>query len=274
MTERLEDVRRRRAVIDEIGEVVGALRAIAAAHTTEAQAALDAVSVYEGHVAAALASMAAPEATFAAAEGPGLVVVVGAAQGFCGGYPARVAEAVLRIAPQDAGILVIGQRTRAMLEEAGVSPVWSADLPAATRFVPALASAVTDALLELGDHHPGPIVALSGSDRPGLPIESWRIWPPEPREAATSVGAASPPLTTLPPAALLRGLLAESLFAEAVRAIIQGLCSENRARVEAMVRAQSNLKRRRAEVEQRYRQARQEQMTTEVIELSMGDRAL
>ncbi|MBL4543589.1 MAG: F0F1 ATP synthase subunit gamma, partial [Rhodobacteraceae bacterium] len=47
-----------------------------------------------------------------------------------------------------------------------------------------------------------------------------------------------------------------------------GLRVENRARVEAMARAQSNLKTRRTEVDQRYRQARQEQMTTEVIELS------
>ena len=271
MTERLEDVRRRRAVIDEIGEVVGALRAIAAAHSSEAQGALDAISTYERHVADALTRLAAP-AEASAADGPGLVVVVGASQGFCGGYPARVAEAALALGPRD-GMLVIGQRTELMLSDAGVTPVWSADLPAVTRYVPALASAVTDALLELGERHPGPISALSGADRPGLPIESRRIWPPAPREASPAAAAAPPVLTTLPTASLLRGLLAETLFAEVARTIMQGLQVENRARVEAMARAQSNLKTRRAEVDQRYRQARQEQMTTEVIELSMGARA-
>lgn len=271
MTERLEDVSRRRAVIDEIGEVVGALRAIAAAHSTEAQAALEAITVYEEQVASALARLAVP-VVLPKVDGPGLTLVVGAAQGFCGGYPARVAEAAQKLAPGGSGLLVVGQRTKAMLSDSGIAPAWSADLPAATRFVPALASAVTDALLDLGERFPGPIMALSGTDAPGLPVHTRAIWPPEPRHQEASAGAAAPPLTTLPNAALLRGLLAETLFAEVARTIMQGLRIENRARVEAMARAQSNLKSRRAEVDQRYRQARQEQMTTEMIELSMGER--
>lgn len=272
MTERLEDVRRRRAVIDEIGEVVAALRAIAAAHSADAQGALDAISAYEANVAGALARLATP-VTAPPAEGAGLVVVVGAAQGFCGGYPARVAGAALRLAPGGAGVLVIGQRTLSMLRDRGVSPVWSADLPATASFVPALASTVTDALLDLGERHPGPIIAVSGADRPGLPAESRRIWPPPPApKGGARRNDGGPPVTTLDPAALIRGLLTETLFAEVARTLMQGLRIENRARVEAMARAQTNLKSRRAEVEQRYRQARQEQMTTEVIELSMGER--
>lgn len=269
MSERPESVRRRRAVIDEIGDVVGALRAIAAAHSTEAQGALDAIAVYERHVAAALMRLAAP-VTSPGANGPGVTVVVGAAQGFCGGYPARVAEAALKLVPHRSGLLVIGRRTEAMLAYAGVSPAWSADLPSATRFVPALASAVTDAVLDLSDSHPGPIAALSGADRPGLPIETRRIWPPERSGTAPAAGAPSTPLTTLPSAVLVRSLLAETLFVELARTILHGLQAENRARIEAMARAQSNLKIRRAEVDHRYRQARQEQMTTEVIELSTG----
>jgi F-type H+-transporting ATPase subunit gamma len=272
MTERLEDVRRHRAVIDEIAEVVGALRAIAAAHSTEAQAALDAILVYEGNVASALARLAIAE-PIPGTEGPGLTLVVGAAQGFCGGYPARVAEAAQRLAPAGSGLMVIGQRTEAMLSEAGVTAVWSADLPAAPRFVPALASQATDALLELGERFPGPIRAVSGRDAPGLEVQTRAIWPPASRVPKAATRPTAPPLTTLPTGDLLRGLLAEALFAEVARAIMTGLRVENRARVEAMARAQSNLKTRRTEVDQRYRQARQEQMTTEVIELSIGEQA-
>lgn len=269
MTERLEDVRRRREVIDEIGEVVGALRAIAAAHSTDAQTALDAISLFEGHVSSALTRLAMP-VPLPRTEGPGLTLVVGAAQGFCGGYPARVAEAAKDMAPRGSGLLVVGQRTGAMLSDAGITPVWRADLPAAARFVPALASAVTDVLLVLGERFPGPITALSGTDAPGLPVKTWAIWPLEPRAPVKPDKTAAPPLTTLPAADLLRGLLAETLFAEVARTIMQGLRIENKARVAAMARAQTNLKTRRAEVDQHYRQARQEQMTTEVIELSMG----
>lgn len=272
MTERLEDVRRHLAAIDEIGEVVGALRAIASAHSGDAQKGLDAISHYELYVSGALGRLAAPSPP-PASEGPGLAIVIGAAQGFCGGYPARVAEATARLAPKGAGLLVIGQRTLAMLAATKPAPLWSADLPATAAAVPALASEVTDALLELGEEHPGPIVAISGADRPGIPVESQRIWPPTPPDEPALRPVTTTPLTTLPPSALLRGLLSETLFAEVARTLMQGLRIENRARVEAMARAQGNLKTRRTEVAQRYRQARQEQMTTEVIELSMGERA-
>lgn len=272
MTERLEDVRRRRTVIDEIGEVVGALRAIAAAHSNEAQSALDAISLYEESVTAALARLAVPVPS-PQAQGRGLTLIVGAAQGFCGGYPVRVAEAAKRLVASDSGLLVIGQRTEAMLEDAGIAMVFRADLPAAPHFVPALASEVTDALMELGQRFPGPIMALSGTDEPGLPVKSRRIWPPEPHEGASAPSPVIPPLTTLPTADLLRSMLSEALFAEVAKTIMQGLRIENRARVEAMARAQSNLNTRRAEVDRQFRQARQEQMTTEVIELSMGEQA-
>jgi F-type H+-transporting ATPase subunit gamma len=45
------------------------------------------------------------------------------------------------------------------------------------------------------------------------------------------------------------------------------MAAEAQARVEAMARAQSNLRTRRTDVERQYQQARQEQMTTEMIEL-------
>ncbi|MEQ9462457.1 MAG: F0F1 ATP synthase subunit gamma [Haliea sp.] len=273
MTERLEDVRRHLAAIDDIGEVVGALRAIAAAHSADARFGLEAISDYEAKVSEAFVRLAAPVAE-AAVDGPGLVIVVGAAQGFSGGYPARIAEAAQQLSPPGAGLLVIGQRTLDILAVAGINPLWSADLPATASIVPALASEVTDALLEFGYRYPGPIVAISGSDGPGLPIDRRRLWPPERTEtSAQPTFPTAPPLTTLPITTLLRGLLSEMLFAEVARTLMRGLRIENRARIEAMARAQANLKTRRTNVAQRYRQARQEQMTTEVIELSMGQRS-
>ncbi|MWD26139.1 F0F1 ATP synthase subunit gamma [Aquicoccus sp. SCR17] len=267
MTERLDDIRRRLGTIDEIGEVVGALRAIAAAHSAGAQAGLDAISGYGAYVAGALGRLTAP-ATPLPKEGASLVLVVGAAQGFCGGYPARVAEAATTLAPPGAGRLVIGQRTVAMLGDAGEGALWTADMPASADMVPALASEVTDKLLELGAAYPGPILSISGTDRPGLPVEVGRIWPPEPGAAPVVQSAGPPTLTTLPAEALLLALLAETLFAEIARTIMLGLRIENRARLEAMARAQGNLKTRRADMVGRYRQARQEQTTTEVIELA------
>lgn len=271
MTERPEDVRRRLSAIDEIGEVVGALRAIAAGHAAGAKGALAAISSYEAKVTGALVRLAAPQMP-AESAGPGIVIVVGAAQGFCGAYPQRLVEATRTHTPAGAGLMVIGQRSAAMLSDVGITPSWSAELPASPAHVPDLASQLTDELIDRSETFPGPIHTVTGRDLPGQPVEMRRLWPPEPPERRDRAAAPplDSPLTTLPPEALARALLAETLFAEVARALMEGLRVENAARVEAMARAQSNLKERRALLSQRYSHARQEQMTTEMIELTIG----
>ncbi|TPE53913.1 F0F1 ATP synthase subunit gamma [Amaricoccus solimangrovi] len=261
MTDRPEELRRRLAGLDSIGQVVGALRAIASGQAASARGAMAAISAYSGTVREALIAAAAgppPEV-----PGPGLVLVVGAAQGFSGAYPARIAEAARALAAPGAGFLVVGARTLAMLGEAGPAVLWSADLPGHPAAIPELASRVTDAMIGAAPRHPGPIRALVGPARAGDAPETRAIFPPAPE-----TGSRPPPLTTLPPARLLAGLLEEALFAQVALALMRGVEAEARARVEAMARARSNLRARRAEVERDFRQARQEQMTTEMIELT------
>ncbi len=259
MTDRLEDVQRHQQVVNDIGDVVGALRAIASGHMHEARTALDAITRYEAQIIAAVSRVGG---TVNPMTGPGTTIVIGASQGFCGGYPARVAQAARDTV--DGGLIVIGKRTIQMMADAGRAPDWSADLPAAARFVPSLASAVTDQCLNLSLSRPGPIRVLSGRNETGLPIRLRQIWP---LDLPDSAGPASC-LTTIPAESLIVDLLGEVLFVQVARAICEGLYIENRARNEAMSRAQNNLKSRRAEIEQRLRQVRQDAMTTEVIELA------
>lgn len=270
MSARPEEIQRRLHGLTEIGDVVGALRAIASGHAGAARGALPAIAAYAGTVAQALAAVAPPAQT--APEGPGLVVVVGASQGFSGAYPQHLAEEARRSAPTGSGLLVAGQRTLALLQDGALPILWSADLPVHPGEIPALASRLTDALLDLAPRHPGPIALVAARDLPGQPAQAHRLWPPEaPATAPTHPRAL---LCTLPPAALIEGLLAEALFAAVTAALMEGLRAENQARVEAMSRAQNNLREKRTEVEQEWQQARQEQMTTELIELTMGREAL
>lgn len=264
MTERLEDVMREQAAIAEIGDVVRALRAIASGRSLEAQGALAAIDSYAAQIAAAAGRLIP---AIAAPSGPGVALVIGAAQGFCGGYPARIAQAAMDLAARGVGLIVIGQRSADMLADAGVPLLWYADMSASAVLVPALASEVTDVLVERGAMVGGPIIAVTGADAPGQPVGARPIWPPDP---APQGAPDALPLTTLPPARLAERLLAEALFAAVARALMHGLSAENAARTEAMARAQSNLKTRSAEVETRYRRVRQEQMTTELIELAAG----
>ncbi|MBS0126026.1 F0F1 ATP synthase subunit gamma [Thetidibacter halocola] len=272
MTDRLEDIARQLVAVDEIGEVVGALRAIASGHVTAAQGALAAMSAFEAQIRQAMLRLAAPPAQ-TAAPGAGIVLLIGAAQGFCGAYPQRLAQAGMDQAALGAGFIVIGARTQAMLSEAGLDIVLAEDLPATPAGVPRLASRITDRIVDAAQTHPGPIIALCGGDQPGQPVQVRRIWPPARDDAAAPVPLADPPLTTLPHEALVAGLLQETLFSAVARALMEGLRAENMARVEAMARADGNLRTRRAELRQRFQQARQEAMTTELIELSMTGQA-
>lgn len=265
MTERPEEIQRRLSGLEEIGQVVGALRAIASGHTAAARAALDAIEAHAATVAGALATLGGD--ALPAPAGPGLVLVIGAAQGFSGAYPQRLIEAARAAWPAGAGLLVIGARTQAMLDEAAE---FGADLPGHPRDVPPLASTLTDQILALSETHPGPVLLVGGRDLPGQPVEARRLWPPEAPVAATPAPVRAEPLTTLPRADLIEAVLHEALFAQVMLALIEGLRAESQARVEAMTRAQGNLKRKRLEVEQDYARARQDQMTDEMIELTMG----
>ena len=269
MSERPEEIQHRLRSLDEIRNVVGALRAIASSHAGSAETAMQAITAYAGTVTQALAVSIAAAAPYSEPEGPGLMLVVGAAQGFCGAYPEHIVEATQATLEPGMGLVVVGARTADMLSATGLSVLWSDDLPGHPAAIPALASRTTDVLVEQSTHYSGPIRALTGSSHGGHAAIVSRLFPPEPPEGVTSQIA---PLMTLPAADLLTGLLQEALFANVAHVMMQGAETEARARVEAMARAQNNLRSRRTDVEQAYQQARQEQMTTEVIELSAGRR--
>lgn len=274
MTERPEAIQRRLAGLDDIGQVVGALRAIASGNATRARDAVAAIRSYSDTVDAALARVAAalPAPDQGRARGPGIVLVIGAAQGFSGAYPARIAAAAHQAQAGGGALVVLGARTLAMLNAPARAAVIHSDaLPGHVAQVPLLASAVADALADLAPAHPGALTLVSGRDRPGQPVETRRLWPPAPGPAPVAGPA---PLTTLPPAELATLLRDEALFARLTLALMESWRAENQARFEAMARAQSNLRDKRQAVRQEYQQARQDQMTTELIELAAGSDAL
>lgn len=271
MTERLEDIAGRLANIREIGEIVGALRVIATAHQSEARAALAAVRAYSGTVEAALARALAAGGTLPARHvGPGLAVVVGAAQGFSGAYSDRLAHAAAEAQAAGDRLVVLGARTLAALDAAGVPVAWSADMPGHPAAVPEVASTVADAIFD-GLGPPGPVRLIAADpDAPGLPVTERRVFPPEPGAAPPG----PPPLTTLPDGALLATLLPETLFAALARALLEGIAAESAARAEAMANAMSSIKRQTADLTVTFHQARQERTTDELIELAAAGAVL
>lgn len=265
---RPEEVRARLANVGEIGSVIATLQALAAAHQREAEGHLAAIRAQEATVAAAL-SEALALAGAAPEEGRGdaaLTVVIGAAQGFSGLYGERLAEAGLAAAGRGHAVMAIGGRTLGALRDRGVRPVWSAEMAPHVPEVAALASRLADALFGWLPGRPQGTVHVVFCDpqetaRPQIrrlfPFDFTRF-PIDPRRL---------PLITLPPGDLLAALMEAYVFTELCEMLMLGFAAENAARAEAMARAQSSVKRISAELKRAWQQARQEQMTTEILEL-------
>ncbi len=76
------------------------------------------------------------------------------------------------------------------------------------------------------------------------------------------------------PELLLERLAAEYVFAQLCEAALHAFEAENEARMLAMASAKTNIETKLAGLSQRERQLRQEEITTEIVELAAGAGAL
>lgn len=270
---RLEEIQQRIVNIRQIDGIVSTLRALAAAHRVEARAHLDAIRAHEAAVAEALSvALAAASDTRpgVADQGPGVAIIVGATQGFCGGYADRLAEAAKAEAARGARLMVVGARTAGALA-AGPPPVWTGDMVAHAREIPAFAGRLADALFAETLRNPGVAVRIVFADpaEPTLPLVHASLFPFD--FARFPPSKAAPVLSTLAPAALVAALVEAYVFAEICEALMLGFAAENAARVAAMARARSNVRDREMELQGAFRCARQDQMTTEIIEVTAAN---
>jgi F-type H+-transporting ATPase subunit gamma len=82
------------------------------------------------------------------------------------------------------------------------------------------------------------------------------------------------PFTTLAPWMLLERLASEYVYAQLCEAAMHAFVAEHEARIMAMASAKTNIESKLTELSRRAHQLRQEEITTEVIELAAGAEAL
>ncbi|MGE4071997.1 MAG: F0F1 ATP synthase subunit gamma [Lysobacterales bacterium] len=258
--------------VREIETIVSTLRALAVAHQQEARTHLEAIRAHETSVAAALSTALSmlPGTAAKASEQRGMAIVVGAAQGFSGTFADRIADAALIEHQRGSTLLAVGTRTLSALQEREVAPVWSSEAALHASEVPDLANQLADVLFERLAQTPEAEIVLLYADaaNAGQTLIRRILFPFDFGRFPRSTQP--PPLTTLPAAALLSALVSEYVFAELCEALMMGFAAENAARAAAMSRAQSNVKQIASELQNSFQRARQEQMTTEIIELSLG----
>jgi len=281
VTERLEDVKARLGTVDQLDLVITAMRSIAAARARQARERVDGIRTYERTIGTAIGEALAllPEAIPPAAHGgrraaggADVVIALTAEQGFAGAFSARILERARVLSGNGAALMLVGDRGLMLAGEMGLAVAWSAPMAAHADEVPSLADRIADALyarlaeggastVKLVHAEPGPMGAEELAEHRLLPFDFSRF---------PGSGRAMPPLVSLPPARLAEQLAEQYVFAELCAALMLSYAAENEARMRAMVNARGNVQRTRETLRADYRRLRQEQITTEIVELATG----
>lgn len=278
MAERLSDVITKIQNVRQLGAVVTALRGIAASRAQSGRSLLAGIEAFTEIISLAIGeALNLLPADGATSIGQGItkrcLILFCAEQGFAGAFSERVFEAA-GADLKNATILVIGTRGVAVAAERGVRPDWSAAMTTRIEGIPRFANELAEVLYRFVAQG---LVArtdicfsrsVAGEVRVSrhslLPIDFTRFARPVQRQA---------PLTTLSPQLLLERLAAEYVYAQLCQATMHSFVAENEARMIAMVAARNNTERTLTTLVQHERRLRQEEITTEIVELAAGAEA-
>jgi len=279
MTERLSDVVVKIQNARQLRAVVTALRGIAASRAQSGRSLLAGIDAYSEVVSAAIGEAlnflpGDGAASRLGGDAKHCLIFFCAEQGFAGAFSERVLEAA-GADLEGATILIAGTRGAVVAAERGIRPDWSGAMMTRVEGIAGFANELAEALYRYvaqGVVARADILfsrSVSGViriDRHSLlPIDFSRFARPLDRQA---------PLIALEPQVLLERLAAEYVYAQLCQAAMQAFVAENEARMIAMVAAKNNTETTLAALLRRERQLRQEEITTEIIELAAGAEAL
>ena len=279
MAERLADIVAQIQNVRQLEAVVTAMRGIAASRAQKARSLLVGVEAYSEVVSRAIGealSLMPADAAIAPRRGrarPARILFC-AEQGFAGAFSERVLDA----AAPDLGaarVFIVGTRGAIIASERRIEPAWSEAMAAHADTVPSFANKLADDLYRyVADGRVTEVELFYSRSVAGsgihverhslLPIDFERFGRPEQTQS---------PLIALPPDVLLERLAEEYVYAQLCTAALHAFAAENEARMIAMLSARNNIKSKLTALSRRERQLRQEEITTEVVELAAGAQA-
>ncbi len=277
MTERLADISARIGGIRQLGAVVNAMRGIAAARAQQARAQTEAVESYAATIATAIGRALAllPVGDVVPRVGARRSLVVFCAeQGFAGAFSEHVLDAVAGEA-EAAQLFLVGTRGVSVAQERGVVAAWTGSMPSQSIGAPKLADQIAEALyprIANGEVEALDVVFTRWRPGEGPVVERRRLFPLD-IDAFRRPAGVNAPLLDLSPATLLSALTADYLHAQLCDAALHAFAAENEARMEAMAAARRQIDRQLAELQATERQVRQEEITSEILELAAGEAA-
>lgn len=291
---RLAEIDRHVTSMEELQRIVGAMRAIASMRMQEAVRALASVREYGNtlaeaiHAALAIANEETPRVGgdcsrhLAATSGPAArtahraIVLFASEHGFVGGFNQRLLEAVESDLTATDALMIVGGRGAAFAAERGHPAVWVHPLATRLAGVAETVRLLEEALLPLIAHDEIARVEVifSRHDPAGdLTIERRRLFPVK-LVAPRAKRGRLVPMHDLPVPELLEKLTAEYMVAQLTEAATEALAAENAARFAAMESARDNVGRKLETLRLEVSRARQEEVTTELLDLITGGEAM
>jgi F-type H+-transporting ATPase subunit gamma len=280
MTERLADVVAQIQNVRQLEAVVTAMRSIAASRAQQGRSLLAGIRAYADVISGAIGqalSLVPPDGPppIQLQRGrPGLILFC-AEQGFAGAFSERVLDALMSDLA-GATIFLLGARGIAVAGERGIRLAWSAPMVTRAGAISSFANLIADALYErVADGTVTQVDVVFSRSRPGVGIEINRhsLLPIDLARFTRPVQN-QPPLTTLAPWTLLERLASEYVYAQLCEAAMHAFAAENEARMMAMAAAKTNIESKLRGLSRREHQLRQEEITTEIVELAAGAEAL
>ncbi|WP_437608068.1 F0F1 ATP synthase subunit gamma [Sorangium sp. So ce834] len=267
--------------LSQAAKVVDAMRSVAASRRRQAS---DACVGFERYAAATRAALGQAIELLAAEEGSApleeaagarRVVVLFSEHGFVGALNERLLDAALRVArgaPGPVELAALGTRGLRLCRDRGVVALFGGPLPSTVSGVGPAADRLTRDLF--GAIAGGAIacVDLVFARRAGVlgwGPQALRLFPPE-RGPGAEAAPGEPPLRTLPAAALVARIIEEHCLAQVVWALGEAFACEHAARLAAMEASARSLRDELDELSRAERTARQEAITSEILEIAAG----
>ena len=277
---RLAEIETHIAGISELLDIVGAMRSLASMRVQEAHHALPGIRRYAETMAAAIGSalllMPEPSLAEGAARGRRALILCTAEHGFVGGFNARVLDAAERALDVDDTLFVLGSRGAALAKERRWTTAWANPMATRPEGVLETVRPLTAELYRLiarGQVARVDVIFVRHRQGSAATIERRQLLPLNLASFALEQPR-QPPLHNLASDVLFEKLVADYVFASLTEAAVESLASENAARFAAMGSAYDNVSKKLEELRQDARQARQSEITTELLDLVTGAEAM
>jgi F-type H+-transporting ATPase subunit gamma len=276
MADRLADIVTQIQNVRQLETVVTAMRGIAASRAQKARSLLAGVEAYSQVVSRAIGealnllplyASAAPAPSHAKSA----LILFCAEQGFAGAFSERVLEAA---APDlgDRAVFIVGQRGATIAREKGIEPAWSESMASQADAIPSFANHLAGDLygyVARGEVAEVEIVYAHSATTGGTEVERHSLLPIDFERFGRPLTYEAP-LISLAPEVLLDRLAEEYVYAQLCEAALHAFTAENEARMIAMLEARTNIETKLTTLSNHERQLRQQEITTEVVELAAG----